>query len=343
MQLDRFLELSPILFSSSHSLTRHLVYSPNRSIPGSPDRHVLFLQNVEQSTGLPKYLSPLYHLHYLPIVCVARTRHTLLIITCLVVISHRKSTKGKTSHKSRHAASASTTATSNNSSRVTRNAAELPAAAPILVGIPDSFITTPADRPAAAANSIAQPENRATQQQKRKKVSTSAATSVSKPKQTKPSATHKIERARGVLYGLSTLKRQGNVRVNVMADHTTVKSNFLLGPLQLRVEKAFGRGVKRELKSATATTTEMVGRIKLRIVNGAATLHSIKVQQPKQVQVVSADNHDRTREFVWKKSSHIADVVSQKLTSAVRSMLQPPPNAVTAKRSTQRKAKVMQF
>lgn len=128
-----------------------------------------------------------------------------------------------------------------------------------------------------------------------------------------------------------------------MADHTTVKSNFLLGPLQLRVEKAFGRGVKRELKSATATTTEMVGRIKLRIVNGAATLHSIKVQQPKQVQVVSADNHDRTREFVWKKSSHIADVVSQKLTSAVRSMLQPPPNAVAAKRSAQRKAKFMQF
>lgn len=128
-----------------------------------------------------------------------------------------------------------------------------------------------------------------------------------------------------------------------MADHTTVKSNFLLGPLQLRVEKAFGRGVRRELKSATATTTEMVGRIKLRIVNGAATLHSIKVQQPKQVQVVSADNHDRTREFVWKKSSHIADVVSQKLTSAVRSMLQPPPNAIAAKRSTPRKAKVMQF
>lgn len=68
-----------------------------------------------------------------------------------------------------------------------------------------------------------------------------------------------------------------------MADYTTVKTNFVLGPLVLKVEKAFGRGVKRELKSATATTTEMIGRINLRIVNGAATLHSIKVQQPKQV------------------------------------------------------------
>lgn len=46
-----------------------------------------------------------------------------------------------------------------------------------------------------------------------------------------------------------------------------------------------------------------------------------------QVQVVSDDNHDRTREFVWKKSSHIAEVVSAKLTAAARSMLQPPPDA----------------
>lgn len=70
-----------------------------------------------------------------------------------------------------------------------------------------------------------------------------------------------------------------------MADYTTVKSNFILGPLTLKVEKSFGRGLKKELRSATATTTEMVGRISLKVVNGAATLHSVKVQQPKQVKV----------------------------------------------------------
>lgn len=194
------------------------------------------------------------------------------------------------------------------------------------------------------------PENRANavqtvlpkQSQKLKPKQQKPVTKATKPKQTVatrvPSApvaanngtasittTEKIQRARGVLYGLSTLQRQGNVRVNVLADHTTVRSNFRLGPLQLRVEKAFGRGAKREVKSATATTTEMAGRITLRIVNGAATLHSIKVQQPRQVQVVSADNHDRTREFVWRKSAHLADVVSEQLTEAARSMLEPPP------------------
>lgn len=87
------------------------------------------------------------------------------------------------------------------------------------------------------------------------------------------------------MFGLSSLKRTGNVTVNAMADYTTVKSNFILGPLTLKVEKSFGRGLKKELRSATATTTEMVGRISLKVVNGAATLHSVKVQQPKQVKV----------------------------------------------------------
>lgn len=44
-------------------------------------------------------------------------------------------------------------------------------------------------------------------------------------------------RAKGTLYGLSSLRRTGDVSVSIMADHTTVKSNFAVGPLILRVEK----------------------------------------------------------------------------------------------------------
>lgn len=135
-----------------------------------------------------------------------------------------------------------------------------------------------------------------------------------------------------------------------MTDYLSVRSNFVLGPLVLRVEKSFGRGAKRETKRATATTTQMIGRINLRVVGDKVTLHSIKVQQPKQVvkmfartkpkfklikcididfhsiciqvKVDSADNHDRTRKFVWQKSSHIAQVVSQKLASVAQAFLQ---------------------
>ncbi|PNF16951.1 hypothetical protein B7P43_G03164 [Cryptotermes secundus] len=132
--------------------------------------------------------------------------------------------------------------------------------------------------------------------------------------------------AKATLYGLSSVRREGDVTVNMMSSHTTVRTKFTVGPLILKVEKEFGRGAKKDIRSATATTTEMIGKLNLRVLHGgAATLHSIRVMQPKQVRVESSDDHDKTREYVWKRSSHIAHVVSQKLTNATKSMLQPPP------------------
>lgn len=129
------------------------------------------------------------------------------------------------------------------------------------------------------------------------------------------------KQAKATLYGLSSLKRVGDVKVSPMAEYTTVKSNFVLGPLMLKVEKTSGRNEKRDIRMATATTHEIYGKINIRVVNGEASLHSIKVQQPKQVKVDSPDNHDRTRQYVWKKSSSIARVVSQKLRNAAKSMI----------------------
>ena len=75
-----------------------------------------------------------------------------------------------------------------------------------------------------------------------------------------------------------------------MSDHTTIKTKFSLGPLMLKVEKEFGRAAKKELRSATATTAEMSGKLSLRVLHGgAATLHSIRVLQPKQVCYLISD------------------------------------------------------
>jgi hypothetical protein len=116
----------------------------------------------------------------------------------------------------------------------------------------------------------------------------------------------------------------GNVKVTPAADYTTVKSNFVLGPLMLRVEKPAGKNEKRDIRMATATTHEIFGKINIRVVNGQATLHSIKVQQPKQVKVDSADDQDRTRQYVMNQSSSIARVVSKKLRNAAKSMFAQP-------------------
>lgn len=47
----------------------------------------------------------------------------------------------------------------------------------------------------------------------------------------------KAPKVRATLFGLSSLRRDGDVDVRTMSDHTTVKSDFVLGPLTLRVEK----------------------------------------------------------------------------------------------------------
>ncbi|KAI4456778.1 hypothetical protein MML48_8g00013991 [Holotrichia oblita] len=90
-------------------------------------------------------------------------------------------------------------------------------------------------------------------------------------------------KVRATLFGLSSLRRDGDVNVHTMTDHTTVKSDFVLGPLTLRVEK--------------------------------------------EVRVDSVDNHEKTKEFMWRRSARLAKVVSRKLAAAVKSMLQPPPTA----------------
>ncbi|KAL1491951.1 hypothetical protein ABEB36_012689 [Hypothenemus hampei] len=115
--------------------------------------------------------------------------------------------------------------------------------------------------------------------------------------------------------------------VMVMPDFTTVKSNFVLGPLTLKVEREVGISGKRELRSATATTTEMFGRLNLKLVHGGvATLNSLRVLQPKQVQIDSQDDHDKITEFMWKRSPQIASIVSQKLGAVARDMLKSEQN-----------------
>lgn len=138
------------------------------------------------------------------------------------------------------------------------------------------------------------------------------------------SKTQAAKQAKATLFGLSSLKRVGNVKVTPSGDYTTVKSNFALGPLMLKVEKMYGKPEKRDIKMATATTHEIFGKINIRVVNGKASLHSIKVQQPKQVKVDSADSHDRTRQYVEEQQSHIARVVSKKLRNAAKSMFKEP-------------------
>lgn len=56
-------------------------------------------------------------------------------------------------------------------------------------------------------------------------------------------------RAKATLLGLSTLRRDGDVTVNVMSSHTTVKAKFFVGPLMLKVEKEVRENFSIDVKA----------------------------------------------------------------------------------------------
>ncbi|CAG9862768.1 unnamed protein product [Phyllotreta striolata] len=160
------------------------------------------------------------------------------------------------------------------------------------------------------------------QKTKKKTTSSGGATAGGGQKKKKKNKKNGTQVSRATLFGLSTIRRNGDVTVNVLKDRTLLKSNFLMGPLTLRVERETGKGARREVKSATATTAEMFGRLNMKIMHGgSATLQTIRVLQPKSVRVDSADNHDKTREYVWKRSANIATMVTRKLATVVKSLL----------------------
>lgn len=76
---------------------------------------------------------------------------------------------------------------------------------------------------------------------KRKPAKTPTKKPTKKKNKVKSTTEKSKPRAKGTLYGLSSLRRTGDVAVSIMSDHTTVKSNFAVGPLILRVEKEVSR------------------------------------------------------------------------------------------------------
>ncbi|XP_030764130.1 uncharacterized protein LOC115888522 [Sitophilus oryzae] len=99
----------------------------------------------------------------------------------------------------------------------------------------------------STSNSKGVKEVRATpfvRQNNKKKGSSSSNKKGSNKKKTsnKTKQSQSKQKARATLFGLSTLKREGDVTINMTPDYTTIKTNFMLGPLILRVEREVSKG-----------------------------------------------------------------------------------------------------
>ena len=95
------------------------------------------------------------------------------------------------------------------------------------------LISKTSDRTPELRNNI-RTGNRATNNKNKKKNNNNNNKNGNK---TKSGTKNKTPKAKATLFGLSSIRRDGDVSVNMMANHTTVKTNFVLGPLTLRVER----------------------------------------------------------------------------------------------------------
>jgi len=94
---------------------------------------------------------------------------------------------------------------------------------------------------------------------------------------------------RGLLTGLSTLKRSGNsVIIKKGANVRIIRSNFVLGPVQLEIDN----GNNRKTNSSTkATTPTLNGLLEIKLSKGAPTkIKKLKVFPPKNVRVSNGQN-----------------------------------------------------
>ncbi|XP_021951016.1 uncharacterized protein DDB_G0287625 isoform X2 [Folsomia candida] len=96
---------------------------------------------------------------------------------------------------------------------------------------------------------------------------------------------------RGILHGLSSLKRDGNVAVIRQGDKVRiVRANFILGPVALEIlpktKKSEDSDDSTKPVAATATASKLKGILEVRLKKGAPTqIRKLRVFPPKSVKV----------------------------------------------------------
>jgi len=92
-----------------------------------------------------------------------------------------------------------------------------------------------------------------------------------------------VRKVKAWLYGMSSLKRTGDVSIFFHTDHRTIQCPFSLGPLELSVIKTLGGATK----SAKAVTDTMLGLMDMRIdsKSGNAAITNVFFDEPGGVTV----------------------------------------------------------
>lgn len=127
--------------------------------------------------------------------------------------------------------------------------------------------------------------------------------------------------------GVSTLTRDGDVSVVDKKDGKELRSDFKLGPVNLKVNRKFGTGKKAIVRTATATAPELTGKMHLYVSSkGRTKITKFNIARPAVVHTDGSLNKDLQRSgnnnFMENSISRIVPVAAKKLKLAARAVLE---------------------
>jgi len=127
----------------------------------------------------------------------------------------------------------------------------------------------------------------------------------------------------GVLSGLSSLKRVGDVIVQGEPGNSDIVADFTAGPVNLVAIRKLGKGKKQ--RRSKATVNELKGRMIIRFSEGSSQISDIILYKPDDVAVDGAltkGKKKKTNSIMMKKVRQVNPIVATKLKQVTRDVLQ---------------------
>merc|ERR1712080_576691 len=126
----------------------------------------------------------------------------------------------------------------------------------------------------------------------------------------------------GVLSGLSSLKRVGDVIVQGEPGNSDIVADFTAGPVNLVAIRKLGKGKKQ--RRSKATVNELKGRMIIRFSEGSSQISDIILYKPDDVAIDGAltKGKKKTNSIMMKKVRQVNPIVATKLKQVTRDVLQ---------------------
>ncbi|CAL4140021.1 unnamed protein product, partial [Meganyctiphanes norvegica] len=163
---------------------------------------------------------------------------------------------------------------------------------------------------------------------KKSKRSTDKKGKSNKGKSNKGKSDKGAKTSRASVSGIASLGRVGDVSVVNRKDGKELRTDFKIGPVNLKVNRRFGSGKSAEVRSATATSPELTGRMHLAVAaNGKATITKFTIAKPSVVTTSGSLNRDQNKRgarnnFMEVSIGRATPFAAKKLKLAARAVLQ---------------------